>query len=67
MAYHVGYDVKLHHVNSTRHNSMAYRVIFSKCPEMPRSKNREIKKTHNTIQDCRMYFLPATFLEIVVY
>ena len=54
-------------MNGTRHNFMASRVIFSKCLEMLKSRNRELKRTHNTFQDCRIHFLPTTFLEIAVH
>ena len=66
MAYHVGYDVTWHHVNGTKHNSMASRVISSKCSEMLKSRNHEIKRIHNTFQDCPMLFLPTTFRKITV-
>ena len=41
---------------------MAPRVIFTKCPEMLKSRNRL-----DTFQGCRMHFLPKTFFEIAVY
>ena len=65
MAYHVGYDIACHHVNGRRHNSMAPLLIFSKCPEMLKYRNREIRKT--IFQDCRMHFLPTTYLEMAVH
>ena len=67
MANHVGYDVTCHKVSGTKDKSMASRAIFSKCPEMLKSRNREIKRIHNTCQDCRMHFLPTTFFELAVY
>ena len=68
LAYYVQYDLTWHHVNGTRQNSMASRFIFSKCPEMLKYRDREFKKKkHNNFQDCRMNFLPTTFLEIAVY
>ena len=45
---------------------MASCAIFSDFPEMLKSRNRELKTTHNTFRDCRVRFIPTAFLEIAV-
>ena len=42
---------------------MASRAFFSDFAEMLKPSNREFKTTHNAFRDCRVRFVPSTFLQ----
>ena len=42
-------------------------TLFSDFPEMLKSRNSELRTTHNTFMDYRVPFFPITCFEIAVY